>query len=262
MRYCACYSHKPAFFVDNRIGLEAQIDKDDATPEWAEFAPLLAIAHLPYSGRDGHPLNIAAFDDAVREADIAYLEETLLRAADYGVDRVVVHCGYESLNDELVGSYERMIDGFRRLADTAAGRKVILGIENMVLREPVKRRMFACDAMEWLHIHDDVARSNVGLVLDTSHASSSVQHYRTAEERSRHLYDFLARPEIICHLHWSDGRIMEGDALFKDLHLIPGDGDLPHEFHRRLKRLDATRTLEQHCSDEDTLRGIAFIESL
>lgn len=41
-----------------------------------------------------------------------------------------------------------------------------------------------------------------------------------------------------------------------------GEGDLPLDFHRRIKKLDVIKTLEQKAPEENVKRGLAFIESL
>ena len=41
-----------------------------------------------------------------------------------------------------------------------------------------------------------------------------------------------------------------------------GDGDLPRAFHRKIKRLHAVKVLEQHQTEEDLARSLAFIRSL
>lgn len=254
-------SHNPDFYKTNDVGLEPHITRDESNPNWKNMIPFIKVVHLPYAS--DHALNIAAYDDARRDADIAFLEESIQSARPYNVERAVIHtCGFESIEDELVGCYERMIDAMKRLAKAARGAKLTLCIENMVLRAPAKRHLYGSNAVEWLRIFDDVAEPNVRLTLDTSHAASSVIPYATIEERKRHIFDFLAKPERIAHVHWSDSRIATQDALFADLHLVPGDGDLPLAFHRQIKQLNASFTLEQHCGDEDTLRGMRFIERL
>ena len=101
------------------------------------------------------------------------------------------------------------------------------------------------------------------LALDTSHAASTVLGYNSLEERQRHLFDYFAHPERIVHIHWSDARIASQDALFLDQHMIPGEGDLPLEFHRQVKRLEAIRVFEQDAAtDEQVLQAINFVENL
>ena len=53
-----------------------------------------------------------------------------------------------------------------------------------------------------------------------------------------------------------------GEALFTDMHLVPGKGDLPREFHRRIKSLDCFKLLEQNSTDAEVGEGLDFIASL
>ena len=260
--YVVMPGHGIDFYKRHGIGFEAHITRVEKREDWDSLKPFIATAHLPYSST--RALNIGSYDDKARKEDIEYLKNAILIAAGYGVDRCVIHtCGFESMNDELVGCYERMIDALKTLAKFAKKQKLMMCIENMVLRNPRLRHLYGSNAAEWLGIYDDVDESNVMLTLDTSHAASSVMGYRTKRERSKHLFDFLARPEIIAHIHWSDSRIATQDALFGDLHLVPGQGDLPKKFHREVKSLDAVRVFEQdHSSDEEALGAIAFVESL
>ena len=261
MDFITVSSHNPEFYKKNNIALEPHITRDESNPLWAQMIPFIKVVHLPYASE--HALNIAAYDDARRNADIAFLEASIQSARQYNVERAIIHtCGFECIENELVGCYERMIDAMKRLAKVAKMANMTLCIENMVLRAPEKRHLYGSNAVEWLRIFDDVAEPNVRLTLDTSHAASSVIPYATFEERQRHIFDFLAKPERIAHVHWSDSRIATQGAMFADLHLVPGDGDLPISFHRQIKQLDATFTLEQHCGDEDTLRGVNFIQGI
>jgi sugar phosphate isomerase/epimerase len=76
------------------------------------------------------------------------------------------------------------------------------------------------------------------------------------------MYEFLRHPERIGRVHWSDSRLTKSEAYYHDMHLVPGAGDLPIDFHRRINNLDIVKTLEQKCSEEELLQGLAFISSL
>ncbi len=76
------------------------------------------------------------------------------------------------------------------------------------------------------------------------------------------LDEFLSRPELIGRVHWSDARLRNREALYNDMHLVPGRGDLPREFHRRVHQLPAVKLLEQKCTEADVLEGLKFIASL
>ena len=46
------------------------------------------------------------------------------------------------------------------------------------------------------------------------------------------------------------------------MHLVPGKGDLPRDFRRKIKALDVIKLLEQKCSEEEVHEGLKFIETL
>ena len=107
-----------------------------------------------------------------------------------------------------------------------------------------------------------MGRDNVLLTLDTSHAATAAAHKKTAEERFLYMYEYLKHPELIGRVHWSDSRLQNAEAFMKDMHLIPGEGDLPRDFHKRIKSLDAIKTLEQKRAEPDVIEGLRFVESL
>lgn len=253
-----CPAYTPEFLSAHGLGVEVHITRDDTRPEWPSYAPLVGGIHLPYN-----KLNLAALDDPLRSSSMETIRTAIDTGCAYGISRMVMHpCGTESYRGEAAGTYERMIDSIRTLADYAAGRNVTLCIENAALHQP-HRRVFGIFAHEWLQIHADVGKSNVLLTLDTSHAATSAAmlHYR-AEDRFAYLYEFLKHPELIGRVHWSDSRLQFAEAYYCDMHLVPGEGDLPLDFHRQIKALDAVKTLEQRCEPERLSAGLAFIESL
>lgn len=250
--------HSPAFLWSHELGVEVQLGRDDVKPGWEAYVPYVRGVHLPYSG-----LNVAAFDREEREESVRQLEAAIAAACQYPVDRMVVHtAGFETRNGIAVGSYDLMITSFQRLAAFAAGREVMLCIENQVLRAPEKRRIYGDNAAEWRRILRDIDRSNVLLTLDTSHAASSAVVFADVAQRLAALDDFLACPELIGHVHWSDSRLGNQEALYQDLHLAPGAGDLPRLFHARVKRLPVVKLLEQTCSEGDVEAALAFIAGL
>ena len=253
-----CPVQTPEFLSAHNLGVEVHITRDDIRPEWNQYIPFVHGVHLPYN-----KLNLAALDDAHRTRSVDAICSAIDTGCAYGVDRMVMHaCGIESDHGEPTGTYERLIDSIRALADYAATRGITLCIENAALHNP-HRRMFGIFAHEWFQIQADVNKPNVLLTLDTSHAATSAAmlHYR-AEDRFAYLYEYLKHPELIGRVHWSDSRLTYAEAYYNDLHLVPGEGDLPLDFHRQIKALDAVKTLEQRCEPERVAAGLAFIESL
>jgi sugar phosphate isomerase/epimerase len=250
--------HSPEFYQAHGLGVETHITRYDILPNWPQYIPFTYGVHLPYAG-----MNLAALDDELRQQSLAKLESAFDEALRYPVDRMVMHTiGIEREQDEIVGSYDRMISALQSFADYAARQKIILCKENQLMPRPERRAIFGCTAKTWLQIHKDVARDNVMLTLDSSHASTSVAIFDSYEERITRLYDYLAQPELIGRIHWSDSRLKNQEALYHDMHLVPGKGDLPRDFHRKIKALDVIKLLEQKCSEEEVLEGLKFIETL
>ena len=253
-----CPVQTPEFLAKHGLGVEAMISRDDQLPTWEQYEPFVKGIHLPYKD-----LNLAAMDDAVRENSIETVKNAIDKGLQYGVSRMVLHiCGTEMWHGIAVGTYDRLISSHQELADYAAARKVELCLENTALHQP-RRRNYGLFAHEWFQIREDVNRSNVLLTLDTSHAASSAAMLHAhAEDRFAYLYEFLKYPDLIGRVHWCDSRLTYGESYLGDLHLVPGAGDFPVDFHRRIKALDAVKTLEERCPPEELEKGLAFIESL
>ena len=249
--------HAPSFLIRHNIGIEYFITRHESRPNWAQYIPFVHGIHLPYEG-----LNLAAFDDALRRHSIDTIKAAIDLGIRFPVDRMVMHSmGTRAKDDRLLGDYDRMIASIAELADYAATKNIILCIENQALHIPNLDR-FGTFAEDWLKIPGDVNRSNVLLTLDSSHAATSAAVLKSTEERFAYLYKFLERPELIGRVHWSDSRLGNNESYMKDMHLIPGEGDLPKDFHRKIKALNVLKTLEQSRPEEDVVKGLAFIESL
>lgn len=252
-----CPVHTPQFLEECGLFVEAHIGRYDALPNWEQYVPFVGGVHLPYKGA-----NLAALDDTCRRDSIAAVKAAIDEGCRYSVDRMVMHTmGIESRNGETLGTYERMIEGIGELADYAATRGITLCVENQAQHVP-HRVIYGVTAEEWIGIAKDVNRPNVMLTLDTSHAACAAALLPRVEDRFAYMYEFLRCPELIGRVHWSDSKLGKCEAYYCDLHLIPGEGDLPVEFHRAIKQLDAVKTLEQKRPEEDVRRGLAFIASL
>ncbi len=252
-----CPVYTPEFLKKNGLGVEAHIGRYDKLPTWEQYVPFVGGVHLPYSR-----FNLAAFDDELRSLSIERVKEAIDIGCNFPVKEMVMHTmGIESFDGVLLGSYERMIDGIRKLADYAAKKGVALCIENQAQHVP-HRVIYGVTAEEWYKIQEDVDRENVMLTLDTSHAACAAALLAGAEKRFEYMYEFLRHPERIGRVHWSDSRLTKSEAYYHDMHLVPGAGDLPIDFHRRINNLDIVKTLEQKCSEEEILQGLAFISSL
>lgn len=250
--------HSTAFLVRHALGVEAHIGRYDIRPGWKDYVPFVRGVHLPYAG-----FNVAALDRILREESIRQIEVAIDTGCHYPVDRMVIHtAGFETLNGIKVGAYELLIESFQRLASYAAKHKIILCIENQVLIKPEKRHVFGDNAAEWRRIYHDIDCPNILLTLDTSHAATSVAIYSDLGQRLAALEDFLAYPELIGRIHWSDSRLENQEALYNDMHLIPGAGDLPRSFHLRIKQLPVIKLLEQNCTENEVEQALEFIAGL
>jgi sugar phosphate isomerase/epimerase len=252
-----CPGYSVDFLRKNGLGVEAHIGRYDKLPTWEQYVPLTGGVHLPYSR-----LNLAAFDDELRAFSVESVKSSIDLACRYPVKEMVMHTmGIESLDGVLLGSYERMIDGIIQLADYAAKKGITLCIENQAQHVP-HRVIYGVTAEEWYKIQEDVGRENVMLTLDTSHAACAAALLAGPEKRFSYMYEFLKHPERIGRVHWSDSRLTKSEAYYHDMHLVPGAGDLPMDFHRIINKLDVVKTLEQRCSEEEVLQGLEFISSL
>lgn len=249
--------HSPEFLSKYNLGVEAHIGRYDLLPNWAQYIPFVHGVHLPYAG-----CNLAALDEELRQTSLAKLKEALDEGCKYPVDRMVMHSvGVAVFEGEKVGEYDKLIEGLRELAAYAAERNIILCIENQLVGPPVTAR-FGESCSEWLQLQQDVDRPNVLLTLDTSHAASSIGGLGSDTARIDGMYAFLAHPERIGRIHWSDAIISGGQSLYKDWHLVPGKGDLPLDFHRRINALPVVKLLEQKCTEAEVLEGLEFIKTL
>ena len=255
--FMICPVHTAEFLKKHNLGVEAHIGRYDKRPGWDTYIPFVHAVHLPYSG-----LNLASFKDEERKTAIETVKAAIDIGCQYPVDKMVMHTmGYETMGENIVGNYDRMIDGIQKIADYAAEKKITICVENQVLH-PATARTYGSFAHEWFMIQRDTNRSNVMLTLDTSHAATSAAAFATPEDRIAYLYEYLKHPELIGRVHWSDSLVSNGEAYFKDWHLVPGKGDIPREFHQKIKALDAVKTLEQKAPEEEVEEALRFIESL
>ena len=255
-----CPCHTANFLEKNNLGIEAFIGRSDQVPDWDRLIPFVHGIHLPYAH-----LNLAAFDDELRNNSISALKAAIDEGCKYPVDKMVMHTiGIELWGGGPIGNYERMIDGIKEICDYAGKKGITICVENSAQHIP-ERIIYGVSAEEWLQIYDDVDRSNVMLTLDTSHAAAAaafIMKDGTDEDRFNYLNKFLSRPEVIGRVHWSDSRLSNGETYMRDMHLTVGEGDLPRDFHKRIKNLDCIKTLEQYRPENDVIEQLKVIESL
>jgi sugar phosphate isomerase/epimerase len=256
------------------LGVEAPALRDYRVLE--EWRDRLVAVHLPFS-YDGERLNIAALDDAYRAFSRNVLHASVASALTLKPRLLILHTAPRVWKGAVVGSYERLIDSLQRLADEAAktAHGVRLCLENNraywngyppeTPPEELDRtgfnQYFGESAEEWRQIVRDVARDHVALCLDTSHATTTTMVTSDLAERERWLFDFLAEPERIAHVHWN-GNFLHNHRGRYDTHQPLHQDTLPRSFHQRIKALPTTKTLER-LLDEETLRAEwEFIQGL
>jgi len=246
------------FLKKHNLGVELYITTETDLNALEVVRDYARTVHLQYSG-----INLAANDEAVRRKSINDIKYGIETGAGFDVKTMVLHpCGVFSSKGEDVGSYAPMIDSLREIADFMAGKGLILSLENQVLRHPDLRIIAGCSSDEWFQLYKDVDRKNVTLTLDTSHAASASAHEDTLEKRHAKLWKFLDHPELISHFHWSDARLVTDDCQYADIHLVPGQGDLPRDFHKAIWEHPASKLFEQKCTEEELEAGLAFAHSL
>jgi sugar phosphate isomerase/epimerase len=278
-----------------RLNLNTEVGWPDFEND--TFWDLAISGHAPAS-TGGLPLNIAATDDEFRRISIAelvgYVEQVRRLPR---LKQVNIHPPPRQWLDETQtavrqSDYGLMIDSIRQIADFTAKIGLDLVLENLIVcwpragvmsrEERFARRIddpsipvdlpidevdwtdanvwFGVSPEEWFQICEDVDRENVGLCLDSSHACTYA-HTFAPERRAEAMMAFVARPELIRHVHWSDSFL--DDSLGRaDRHMLIGKGTLPVEFHRAIKGLDATLLIENFFTVEDLEEELEYIARL
>ena len=250
--------HDPDFLSRYSLGVETHITRDDVLDGYERYIPYVHGVHLPYKG-----VNFASCDETERQKGLEFVKRAADVAVRYPVDRVVMHpCGIMSINGEKSGEYGKLIDSLREIADYLAQKGLIVCLENQLYKPADVREVFACRSSEWFQLYTDLNRPNVKLTFDSSHAASCAAEEPTDEKRIAALWKYLEHPDYIGRFHWSDSRIRGGESLFRDMHLVPGQGDLPWEFHQAIWRHPARKLLEQRCTKEEVAAGLVFISGL
>lgn len=251
--------HDPEFLEKYSLGVETHINRDDIKPDYEKYLPFVHGVHLPYNG-----VNLASPDEAERSRGVEYVKTAIDKAVQYPVDRVVMHpCGIMSEEGRKTGEYGKLVDSLRDVAGYAAQKGLIICIENQLYKPANVKEIFACRSEEWFQLYYDVNRSgNVKLTFDSSHAASCAAEESDDEKRLAALWKYLEHPDYIGRFHWSDSRIAGGESLFWDMHLVPGQGTLPREFHQEILRHPAVKLLEQYCTQDEVISGLEFISSL
>lgn len=254
-----------------------------------ELAARMRTAHAPFGFDEKAPpragrMNIAALDPVWRRESLLKYEEYLASAARFpAVKLIVMHPaprlwreGGTGAAPTPAGEYSLLIEGLRKLAGIAAKLNMTIAVENnraywdavpdaqrfVEADRTQVREYFGTSPWDWLQIWRDVARDNVGLCLDTSHATTYSHRFDDLDERRKVLWTYLSEPRALRHIHWNDNDPWQV-AGRDDRHLAVGSSGLGDEFNRAIRGLKGVTHLLEHFEDLKTLdRELAYIGAL
>ncbi len=267
--------------LDNleRLRLNTESSMKDDIEAAGAFSQVLTSAHAPVKLGEQR-LNYAATDESFRRQSIEQVERFIDQARRHPkVKKVNLHFPPRRWTDDVqtqgqTGDHGLMVDAIREIATFADRHDIEVVLENNnVYWDGVsddvdagrvdwdgRNSYFGTSPEEWAQVCEEVDRPNVGLCLDSSH-TVTYAHSFSPERREERVMAFVARPELIKHVHWNDNYLYDLRGRV-DSHALLGKGTLPVELHRRIKALDATLLLEHFYSTEDLEEELEFIESL
>ncbi len=249
-----------------RFGVGYEVAARKYEDEAGGLGDRVQAIHASFSSDTGGRLNPASPDPNVRAEALAGWNEGLDVAVSAGASLVIVHAAPENWDGGRgVGRYELLVDALDQLGDRATEHDICIAVENNRRywgdtpddTDPSDVDLDALDVYfatfpeDWIRLAGDVDHPNVGICLDTSHATTVAQEKPMGEERERRLFDYLAEPEAITHVHWSGNYLGKPDGRL-DSHCAVGGGDLPKAFHARIAELSATKTFEHPGMDRVT----------
>ena len=265
-----------------RLGLTTEVGTDLKDEKLKTIADLVISAHAPWHLVPGKVRsNIAATDDEHRRASIEQVAQYIRELHKFPrVKKVVMHPGAKQIfrPEQEVGqwgTYERLIEAIQELGDVASACGLKLVMENnLAFWETVPEEtppeeadrsqendFFGTTPEEWFRICEDVGRPSVLLCLDSSHSSAYGHLFSDYGKRLDIMMAYMAKPEYIDHVHWSDGYLYDVRGR-KDCHLSVGKGTIPKAFHQEVKRLKATLLLEHFHSIAELEEELAFVAAL
>lgn len=263
----------------NRLRLKTECSLSDDIESSSAFSQVLISAHAPVKLGDQR-LNYASTDEEFRRQSIENVKRFVDQARRYPrVRKVNLHFPPKRWNDGVqthgqIGDYGLMVDAIREIAGFAEryGIEVVLE-NNNVYWDDVPEDLcldrvdwgeqnfhFGASPEEWVQVCEEVDCSNVGLCLDSSH-TVTYAHMFPEDRREDRVMAFVARPDLIRHVHWNDNYLYDLRGRV-DSHALLGKGTLPVALHRCIKGLDATLLLEHFYSTEDLEEELQFIKSL
>jgi sugar phosphate isomerase/epimerase len=263
-----------------RLGLFTELGMVTNRDELSALSDLAISAHAPlYRGEIR--LNIAATDDEFRQMSFHDILGYIDLVKDMPkMKKINMHPSpkqwlYETQTGGRQGDYGLMIEGIRRIADHCAesGLDVVLennssrwtGVPDDLPADQVDwanmTLAFGSSPEEWIQVCEDVDRPNVFLCLDSSHACTYAHTIVDPELRAEAVMAYLARPDLIDHVHWNDNYLYDTRGR-EDSHAVLGKGTLPVEMHRGIKALDATLMIEHFYTIEELEQELEYVEGL
>jgi sugar phosphate isomerase/epimerase len=274
--YLTVAAIEPAVLAELGLGVEGSISAagEVSLPEPA--APYLYSFHLPYS-RDGSRFNVGGAGEAGPREVLDCLKRAIDLATSRGAARGIIHpMGIARWEGCVEATWERTVAGLVEVVDYARGAGLQLCLENNVYYwdgipdetrpedAPPEGRLshiYGSTPAEWLGLWEAIGRDELRLCLDTSHAATYAARSSDPAQAARLLDEFLARPDLIAHVHWSDSWLCDPRGR-RDAHLHVGTGTLPAAFHARVKALQATKHLEHKTTPEQLRAELAHIATL
>ena len=263
-----------------RLGLMPEGAAHMGLEDYKPFSEIMVSGHGPYL-KNGVRWNVAAIDDKFRNESIKEMLDYVDMVRHIpNLKQVNLHFPAKRWKDAAqldghYGTYDRMVEAFRQIADAADkhGIEIVLengnahwtGISDDVAADQVdwsdRNWSFGAAPEEWTGICVDIDRPNVGLCLDSSHLATYSHTIADEDLRRRTALSFLDKPELIRHVHWNDNFLYEMKGR-TDQHALLGKGTLPVEIHRGIKKLDATLHLEHFYSTGELEEELEYIDGL
>ncbi len=177
---------------------------------------LKSTIHAPFSD-----LNIASFNEKIREASLRVISDTLERAVELDVMLVTIHPGHCSpVSRRYQAEYIRIHRmSLEKIAQQAEDLGIRIGIENMP-RFPI------LDAQTPERLYKLVEGIEVGVTFDVAHLNTSTADFEG-------FLRLFKNRIVLLHLHDNHGK--------RDEHLALGEGTVPwEELLPRLPKVPAT----------------------
>ena len=281
LKYALAIPVKAGLEIINKYHLRSETSLKDHINDYVEYSDVLFSAHAPIE-IDGQRLNVAAVDEEFKNYSIGIIKTYIDQCALFpNLAQINLHFGYKRwvTNSQLkgqFGDYENHVLSIKEIADHALKYDIEIVMENLnsywaanSISSDIdfsevdwsnKNEPFGMYPDEWIQMCEDVNKSNVKLSLDSSHVCTYAQRF-SADDREKEIMKFLSKPDLINHIHWSDNYLYDIRGR-NDSHLPVGTGSIPIEFHRIIKKLDATILLEHYYSEEILIKELEFIDKL